>query len=101
MWADQIERENSEEDWTAWMISSTEGVESHLVHHVKESNSKVMIVSDGSFHPDYQLGTASWIITSVESWRHPMFGSNITPGPNNMQCSHRSEVGGLIGALRH
>lgn len=61
----------------------------------------IMIVSDGSFHPEHEMGTAGWFITTKKDYSKMVIGDNIVPGDAQSQCSHRSELSGLIGAVKH
>lgn len=61
---------------------------------------KLMAVSDGSFHPEYQVGSSSWVITEKSNTKRSIQGKNIIPGDKSVQCPHRSELGGLIGVIR-
>ena len=59
----------------------------------------VKIVSDGSFLDLLELGTAAWILALS---RHRFIsGQHFTPGPGDLQCSHRSELSGILGAILH
>lgn len=65
------------------------------------NNIALNIVSDGSYHPSFDIGSSSWVITAEDSTRHKLKGKNIVPGDKVDQCSHRSELCGLIGAIQH
>ena len=60
-----------------------------------------MVVSDGSYHPEFKTGTASWVITSTNNTGRRIYGYNIVPGEQHVQCPHRSELSGLLGAVKH
>ena len=60
---------------------------------------KLKLVSDGSFLNTLLLGTAAWIIAL--SCHKYIIGRHFTPGPGNIQCSHRSELSGILGAILH
>ena len=64
------------------------------------SEEGVIAVSDGSYHPDYQHGTAAWVICNRQQTAQ-VLGNNLTPGDKTSQCSHRSELSGLIGVVKH
>ena len=66
-----------------------------------QQNSHIMIVCDGSYHPEKQIGTSSWVVTSINDTSKRIFGSNIVPGDSIHHCSHRSELCGIIGAVYH
>ena len=57
------------------------------------------IVSDSYYHPDLQVGTSTWIITTDYTLHTSVFGDNITPGTKVLQCSHQSELAALIGDI--
>ena len=57
-------------------------------------------VSDGSYHPDHKKGTAAWVIHDTIS-KAEITGNNNVPGHSTVQCSHRSELSGLIGVVQH
>ena len=57
------------------------------------------VVSDGSFLKHIQLGTAAWVLACS---RHQYItGQHFTPGSGSSQCSHRSELSGILGAILH
>ena len=60
-----------------------------------------MIVSDGAYHPSYKVGTSAWVITSENDTSQRLYADNIVPGDDYLQCPHRSELCGLVGAVRH
>lgn len=64
-------------------------------------NYKILIVSDGSYHPEYEIGTSSWVITAESDTSRRVYADNIVPGETYLQCPHRSELTGLIGAVKH
>ena len=61
----------------------------------------MLIVSDGSYHPEIKVGTAAWIITTESTLSTPIFGDNIIPGDSIIQYLYHSELGGLISTLFH
>jgi hypothetical protein len=71
-----------------------------IIRSIKEDNAGVQIVSNRSFQPNMKKGAAAWVIT-MDKIPHFIFGSNITPGERDEQCSHHSELGGVIGDLSH
>ena len=84
-----------------WMVPSTWHAENlqHVAAHLSSSR-PLCAVSDGSFHPALQVGTAAWVLHTGDH-THDLGGSNVVPGPKEVQCAHRSELSGLIGAVRH
>ena len=82
------------------MISSTIGDKRRFVEIVK-AKKKVLIVSDGLYYPKQEVGTRAWIITTRESLSYSIFEDNITLDEAKVQCSYRSEIGGLIGAISY
>ena len=71
----------------------------HIAQALQQGHT-LITVSDGLFHPDLQHGTAAWIIWD-ENTGIEISGNNIVPGRKDIQCSHRSELSGLIGAIHH
>ena len=57
-------------------------------------------MSDGSYHPQLKAGTSAWWI-KTEDGQLQFGGNNIVPGQAADQCSHCSELCGLIGAIHH
>ena len=85
-----------------WMVQSTYNNqdEEWIVQQLRQ-NDRIMIVSDGSYHPKHKVGTSAWVITSEADTSRRIYGDNIVPGDACVQCPHRSELSGLIGAVRH
>ena len=65
-----------------------------------QSGITIRAVSDGSYHPTYQYGTSAWIIKTQNN-DCAITGANVVPGDAKSQCSHCSELCGLIGDIRH
>jgi hypothetical protein len=63
-------------------------------------NGTLRLVSDGSYDPNLHLGTAAWVIESLDK-QLQITGSLITPGEAEIQCSHRSELSGLLGGIQY
>ena len=61
--------------------------------------SKVVIVSNGSFQLELHIGAAAWMIGVENLDQSYIYGNNITLGSLDSQYLHKSELGGLIGAL--
>jgi hypothetical protein len=55
-------------------------------------------VSDGSYVESEGIGTAGWIIEG-SSDMHQIRGQHKTPGSKSSQCSHRSEMWGMLGIV--
>ena len=55
------------------------------------------IVRDGSFNERLELGTAAWVMAIGRE----IFGigQHMTPGEGSLQCSHRSKLSGILGAI--
>jgi hypothetical protein len=61
-------------------------------------NGTARAVSDGSYIRDKGVGTAGWIIEgSIEG--NQLKGQYETPGSTQSQCSHRSEMWGMLGII--
>ena len=76
------------------MNNPTEGNEVYLISKVKYLNAKVLMVSNRSYYPRFQLGTSVWVITTKQSWKHLIFSDNLIPEQKPIQCFYRSELGG-------
>ena len=59
---------------------------------------KIRAVSDGSFRKEEKYGTAGWIVEDTHR-QIQLSGTLITPGQEDDQCSHRSELSGLLGTI--
>ena len=82
----------------AWICTNIRGME-HLEKIVNGIKHGTFVgVSDGSFTPTFQLGSAAWIITS-ESDKGYLQGGGITPGTPTSHNAYRSEVAGIYGLL--
>jgi hypothetical protein len=57
-------------------------------------------VSDGSYLDTQNAGMAGWIIEDT-SHMHQAAGTTECPGSSEVQCSHRSELTGLLGIISH
>ena len=85
---------------TAWMIKNTYQLpQEHRIATAIRNNSAIA-VSDGSFHPEHKKGTAAWIIHDCNT-KAEVHGNNNVPGHSSVQCSHRSELSGIIGVVHH
>jgi hypothetical protein len=69
-----------------------------FTNHVR--NGSITLVSDGSFNPQLELGTAAWILESLDKTLQ-IKGTLITPGESEAQCAHHSELSGLLGGIRY
>ena len=51
---------------------------------------------DGSYYPNEKVGAAAWIIITPDGneW---IKGGGVLPGPDDVQNSYRSELGGQVG----
>ena len=88
------------EQWKVWIIDKSEGDEELLVERIAQAD-KVLIVSNGSFHPIFKKGTALQIIATLNTLQNPIYSNNIIPGTAKVQCSHRSELSRIIRAVHH
>ena len=78
--------------------------ESYSMHNVSLADlerairtNSLRLVSDGSYLESASLGTAAWVL-AISRHRYAT-GDHITPGPGSVQCSHRSELSGMLGAI--
>ena len=83
-------------NWTGWFTNNSHNTqeERSIIEAVKYQRAQFVLVSDGSFHPELLVGASAWVITSSEDYDAQLHGNNIIPGPTDIQCSHRSELGG-------
>ena len=47
------------------MIDKSKGDEGLLVSLLLNQRLKVIIISNGLYHPEFQLGTAAWVIATL------------------------------------
>ena len=93
------QQEEAKKEWMVQQIYHRD--EEEWIIHQLQTQQQIMIVSDGSYHPDYQVGTSAWVITSSTDTTRRIYADNIVPGDRHIQCPHRSELCGLIGAVQH
>ena len=60
----------------------------------------IQAVIDVSYHPTYQYGTSTWII-KIHNNDGVITGDDVVLGGAKYQCSHRSELCVIIGAIQH
>ena len=87
----QPPREQIEENNMSWMVKHTfdNANEDWLVQQLRR-NHKIMIISDGSYHPVNKVGTSAWVITAETNTSRRIHGDNVIPGEHYLQCPHRS-----------
>ena len=72
------------------MINKVEN--GHIIDSFTElilnQNKKVVIVSDGLFHPEMKIRAIEWVIEIEGLDNGYIYGNNITPGPLETQCLH-------------
>ena len=81
-----------------WMLHTTQDTSTNYIVSQLHQNIPLKAVSDGSFHPIIKVGTAAWTIQATDP-SLSISGNNVVPGNNQIQCSHRSELSGLIGIV--
>lgn len=87
--------------YSGWMTEHTNGtIFSQQEIATGFSTGSSRIVSDGSFEKTVQMGTAAWIIED-SSQIHRCTGKVSCPGDPSIQCSHRSELIGILGGILH
>jgi hypothetical protein len=59
---------------------------------------QVILISDGSYSPSDNYGTAAWILEGKLS-NLQMSGRIVTPGQANLQSAYRSELAGILAAV--
>ena len=68
----------------------------NIIDSIESGNAKA--VSDGSYIKEEGVGTAGWIVEgSVRG--NQLKGQYETPGSKSSQCSHRSEMWGILGII--
>jgi hypothetical protein len=76
--------------------NSVHGNIENIIQAIRDGNAK--LVSDGSYVKDRSIGSAGWIVEGNEIGNQ-IRGQQETPGPKNCQCSHRSEMWGILGLV--
>ena len=61
-------------------------------------NDKLASVSDGSFHPTRRTGSMGWCLACRSTGDIVLRGGGLIPGTKDLQCSYRSEAGGLLAS---
>lgn len=76
------------------------GIQTHqrIITALRESN--LTIISDGSYDPMTHLGSAAFILGTDNPYNVGI-GKIVVPGEKDTQCSHRSELAGLLGSIVH
>lgn len=102
MHTEHLSQQQKEDIKMKWMVQETlnDEHEDWIAQQMRDGQS-IMVASDGSFHPEHKVGTSSWVITSETDTSRQMHGDNVMPGAKCFHCPHRSELGGLIGAVKH
>ena len=100
-WAEEIIIEDSDilprvEQWATNEAIVTQNEEKVIVNAIKTQ--QLRIVSDGSYNKDNQTGTAAWIAETIDGTT-AISGTLISPGPGDVQGSHRSELTGILGGM--
>jgi hypothetical protein len=73
-------------------------IPSHYVPLINDiKNGEVWIISDGSYDPASQCGTAAWIIEGTSTLQ--ITGQVITTGAKEVQSAYRSELTGILAAI--
>ena len=68
----------------------------NIIQSIQEGTTKS--VSDGSFVDEESVGSAGWIIEGSNKGNQ-IRGQSETPGSKESQCSHRSEIWGILGIV--
>ena len=76
--------------------NTTIGDRNNIIQSIRNGSAKA--VSDGSFVPEEGIGTAGWIIEG-NTIGNQVKGQFETPGSRSSQCSHRSEMWGMLGII--
>jgi hypothetical protein len=85
---------------TDWLLDGAS--QPNNINTVKNSieAGSAIAVSDGSFAETSKAGTAGWIIEDPDQLQQ-LRGTTISPGSTEAQCSHRSELVGILGIISH
>ena len=68
----------------------------NIIQSIQEGTAK--LVSDGSYLKEQGIGSAGWVIEgNIEG--NQIRGQHETPGSRESQCSHRSEMWGMLGII--
>jgi hypothetical protein len=62
-------------------------------------NGHIVLISDGSYHPELRKETAAWILEGTSS-HIQLSGRIITPGVEEDQSAYRSKLAGILAAIR-
>ena len=82
-------------EWLHCTVEQSDSITS-LLEDIRNGSSRC--VSDGSYNPHTQIGTASWIIESHNQLEY-IRGTSIVPGHHSIQSAYRSELVGLLALL--
>ena len=85
-------------DWILQHDATTAHTHQILAHSLRRN--ELIVVSDGSYYKDNNIGGAAWVIENLQQ-THRTFGNCPSPGPPSAQCAYRSELIGLLGAIMH
>ena len=83
--------------WLHQSCTQTENLH-QLIQEIKDGTA--IAVSDGSYCPERQIGSAAWTIqTTTTTSPQYLRGTSISPGSKEIQNAYRSELLGLLGIL--
>jgi hypothetical protein len=85
---------------TDWLLGSTSNPPNTASIRHSIENGSALAVSDGSFSDTRKAGTAGWIIEDSNQAQQ-LRGTAQSPGSAEAQCSHRSELLGILGIICH
>ena len=89
-----IRQQNTQQ--TILTNNTVHGDVNNIIDSIQNGTAKP--VSDGSFVDEEGIGTAGWIIEgSIEG--NQLRGQHEAPGAKESQCSHRSEMWGMLGII--
>jgi hypothetical protein len=78
-------------------LTSTPNTLQRLINGLRHNTS--VLVSDGSFHPDFNVRSAAFVWAADDNHTDVCVGRIITPGELGIHCSHRSELSGLLSGI--
>jgi hypothetical protein len=90
----------SEHSNTEWLLREADIAQNINSIKLSIQEGSAIAVSDGSFLDSHKLGSAGWIIED-NLQTQLIRGQTGSPGSPEVQCSHRSELAGILGIITH
>jgi hypothetical protein len=102
-WSNHIDTQPfsfSEHSNTTWILNDADGINNSLAIKNSIQSGTAVAVSDGSYLHSDSIGSSGWIIEDNNQMQS-IQGQLETPGTSEVQCSHRSELSGILGTISH